>query len=250
MQIIKLDNIGSTNDYLLRLSSQNPEWEGVVMAHYQSAGKGMGTNKWESESGKNLLFSILLHPRWLPVNSQYLLSMAEAVAIKDVLSRYVSDITIKWPNDIYWRDKKISGTRIDTNICGGSISDMVIGTGINVNQRTFVSDAPNPVSLWQITNAEHDAETILRQIVDAFGNYCLQLREGDHSAVIRRYHQGLYRREGLFAYRDINGEFEAAISEVMPNGVLRLLRKDGSMSEYMFKEVEFILPDNNKTKRQ
>lgn len=171
MQIIKLDNIGSTNDYLLRLSSQNPEWEGVVMAHYQSAGKGMGTNKWESESGKNLLFSILLHPRWLPVNSQYLLSMAEAVAIKDVLSRYVSDITIKWPNDIYWRDKKISGTRIDTNLCGGSISDMVIGTGININQRTFVSDAPNPVSLWQITNAEHDAETILRQIVDAFGNY-------------------------------------------------------------------------------
>lgn len=242
MQIIKLNNIDSTNDYLLQLASQESEWEGVVTADYQSAGKGMGDNKWESEVGKNLLFSILLHPNWLPVNSQYLLSMAEAISIKEVLSNYTTDITIKWPNDIYWKDKKISGTRIDTNISGGNICDMVIGTGININQRQFYSDAPNPISLWQITHSEHSTEEILHQIIRTFDKYCQKLMQGDTATIIHNYHEALYRKDGIHTYKDKDGQFEAEIKEVLPNGTLRILRKDGNIKEYMFKEIEFILP--------
>ena len=144
MEIIRLSDTASTNDYLLGL---NTDQDLCVVADYQSAGKGMGTNTWESESGKNLLFSILLHPTWLPINKQYLLSMAEAVAIVEVLG---DGFEIKWPNDIYYGDKKLSGTRIDINLQGSTLKDVIIGTGINVNQEVFLSDAPNPISLKNI----------------------------------------------------------------------------------------------------
>lgn len=241
MQIIRLKETESTNDFLLDIAVRQPEWEGVVISDFQSSGKGMGTNRWESEKGKNLLFSILLHPTWLPVHCQYLLSMTEAVAICDVLRQYADGITIKWPNDIYWRDYKLSGTRIDANISGSGINDMIIGTGININQKEFVSDAPNPVSLTQITGTELDREKILMEILDRFYIYLNSLKEGNHDDITKRYHNSLYRKDGLYKYRDSNGEFLASIERVMPNGTLRLKTEDGEIKEFMFKEVEFII---------
>lgn len=241
MQIIKLKETESTNDFLLDMADKHPGWEGVATSDFQSCGKGMGSNRWESENGKNLLFSILLHPTWLPVHSQYILSMAEAVAICDVLRRYADGITIKWPNDIYWMDCKLSGTRIDANINGRGISDMIIGTGININQKEFVSDAPNPVSLIQITGTEHDRCCILDEILDSFTHHLGSLREGKHDAIIKKYHDRLYRKEGLYRYRDSDGEFLASIEQVMPDGILKLKTEDGDTKEFMFKEVEFII---------
>lgn len=245
MQIIHLNATSSTNEYLMNLASRQPQWEGCVMSDFQTSGKGMGTNTWESEAGKNLLFSILIHPRWMLISYQYLLSMAMALAIRDTLSEYTPDITIKWPNDIYWRDCKISGTRIDTNLAGLTITDMVIGTGININQRQFHSDAPNPVSLWQITGTEHSPQEILHNILAAFERYYNILRQGDKETVINRYHKHLYHRTGFHRYRDANGEFEAEIINVKPNGVLCLLKKDGTIGEYLFKEVETLRPETN-----
>lgn len=241
MQIIRLKDTRSTNEYLMDAAARWPQWEGAVTSDYQSAGKGMGENTWESETGKNLLFSILIHPTWLPVARQYLLSMAEAVAVCETLAEYTDGITIKWPNDIYWQDRKISGTRIDTNLCGAGIADMVIGTGININQRVFTGNAPNPVSLWQITGREHDRDAMLDKILAAFERYSAMLREGEEAEVISRYHACLYRRQGYHRYRDAGGEFEAKTMEVMPDGTLILQRRDGTRSEYMFKEIEFIL---------
>ena len=171
-KIIYLDATASTNDFLLKNAGKY-EGEDLVVAvsDYQTAGRGMGTNKWESEVGKNLLFSMLIHPLWVDAGVEFLVSMSEAIALCEVLSEYADDITIKWPNDIYWKDRKISGTRIDGNIKGMKIADMVIGTGINVNQREFHSDAPNPVSLYQITGKEHDCQEILDKIVSRFQYY-------------------------------------------------------------------------------
>lgn len=241
MQIIKLTETESTNTFLLQKANEQPQWEGVAVSDYQSFGKGMGRNKWESEKGKNLLFSILLHPIWLPVNCQYLLSMTEAVAICEVLRLYASDITIKWPNDIYWKGMKLSGTRIDANINGNGISDMIIGTGININQREFKSDAPNPVSLSMITGEEYDRDRILNKILHAFAYHYELLKDGKFESIISRYHELLYRREGLHEYKDAHGFFKARIEEVMPNGVLHLKTDKGEDKEFMFKEVEFII---------
>lgn len=241
MQIIKLKDVNSTNDFLLNMTNKQPEWEGVAISDFQSHGKGMGTNSWESEEGKNLLFSILLHPTWLPIHSQYILSMAEAIAICDVLKRYANEITIKWPNDIYWRDRKLSGTRIDANINGSGISDMIIGTGININQKKFISDAPNPISLTQITGVEYDRDNIFGEILDSFSHYLSILKEGNHNHIIKKYHDNLYRKDGLHKYRDKDGEFFANIERIMPNGILQLKTECGKIKEFMFKEVEFII---------
>ena len=237
MEIIRLEKIGSTNDYLLSLKTDK---DVVAVTDYQSAGKGMGTNRWESEPGKNLLFSILVHPTWLHPKDQYLLSMAEALALYDVLSEYTSGITIKWPNDIYWNDRKISGTRIDGNIAGGGMSDMIIGTGININQEQFYSDAPNPVSLYNITRTKYDTDLILNDIISRFEYYYNMAKESP-DAIHSMYLQRLYRRDGTYAYEDENGRFEAELLTVKPNGIMVLRRTDGTLSEYEFKQVKYII---------
>lgn len=247
MEIIKLSDISSTNDYLLGLETEE---DVCVRTDYQSAGKGMGTNTWESEAGKNLLFSILVHPVWLSVTEQYLLSMAEALAIHDALTEFleltmgvetIKKLTIKWPNDIYWEDKKLSGTRIDGNIKGGVLQDFVIGTGINVNQQRFFSDAPNPVSLYQITGKEYDNDEILNKILEHFAKYQDALKQGDKEKVVREYHERLYRRTGIHRYEDGNGTFDAEIVKVNTNGIMTLRRTDGTLSDYEFKEVRFVI---------
>lgn len=242
MQIVNLKETDSTNDFLLKIANNDPNWEGVVTSDYQSSGKGMGTNRWESEKGKNLLFSILLHPTWLPVTNQYLLSMTEAVAICETLQEYADHITIKWPNDIYWKDRKLSGTRIDANLNSCGISDMIIGTGININQEHFLSDAPNPISLKNITGKEYERKEILETLLSRFEHYNNILRNGGDDIIINKYHQNLYRKQGLHPYKDAQGStFMAQIVKVMPNGVIILKTSDGIKKEYMFKEVEFII---------
>lgn len=239
MNVIHLNDIDSTNAYLLKNADR---WQEVTLTtDYQSAGQGMGTNTWESENGKNLLFSILIHPTWLPVTQQYLLSMAEALALRETLAEYADDITIKWPNDIYWKDRKLSGTRIDLNLMGSAMQDMVIGTGINVNQRAFKSDAPNPVSLWQITHEEHSREEILQKILRRFEQNMETLRQGGAAEITKTYHQHLYRRDGMYEYQDSEGVFRAEIDHVEPSGLLVLRREDGTLSSYYFKEVSFQL---------
>ena len=242
-----MSDISSTNDYLLGLDTEE---DVCVRTDYQSAGKGMGTNTWESEAGKNLLFSILVHPVWLSVTEQYLLSMAEALAIHDALTELleltmgvetIKKLTIKWPNDIYWEDKKLSGTRIDGNIKGGVLQDFVIGTGINVNQQRFFSDAPNPVSLYQITGKEYDNDEILNKILEHFAKYQDALKQGDKEKVVREYHERLYRRTGIHRYEDGNGTFDAEIVKVNTNGIMTLRRTDGTLSDYEFKEVRFVI---------
>ena len=232
MEIIKLSDTASTNDYLLGL---NTDQDLCVVTDYQSAGKGMGTNTWESEPGKNLLFSILLHPTWLPINRQYLLSMAEAVAIVEVLGK---GFEIKWPNDIYYGDKKLSGTRIDINLQGSALKDVIIGTGINVNQEVFLSDAPNPISLKNITGQEHDRDILLRDILERFYIYYNKVQDSPQE-VVRRYHEKLYRKVGFHTYADKDGTFQAEIVRVAENGIITLRRNDGTLSQYEFKELRF-----------
>lgn len=241
MEIITLDATTSTNEYLL---SQNTQDNLCVVTDYQSAGKGMGENVWESERGKNLLFSLLVHPLWLGIQKQYLMSMVQAVSLWEALSDYVENptlLTIKWPNDIYYKDCKLSGTRIDLNLQGMKIQDMVIGTGVNVNQLQFTGTAPNPVSLSQISGLTYSLSQILSSIIDAFErNYAL-LRSGAEQYIIRCYHEHLYRRVGMYRYRDIHGEFQAEMVGVASNGILTLRRADGTLSKYEFKELSIVL---------
>lgn len=235
-KIIHIEETDSTNRWLREsqqpiAKSQQPI---VVAADYQTAGRGCGTNTWESERGKNLLFSILIHPVEVPVTKQFHISMAISLAILDSLEQYIGDVSIKWPNDIYWRNGKLGGILIENRLQGGRIKDCIIGVGLNVNQKQFQSHAPNPVSLFQIHGEETDREQLLGAILSRFELYLQQ-------DVRSRYLSCLYRRKGYHPYIDKNGAFMAEIGDVEDDGHLLLRDDNGCDRRYAFKEVQFVI---------
>ncbi|MBR2205576.1 MAG: biotin--[Prevotella sp.] len=223
----------------------------VIVAEYQSAGKGCGSNTWESEKGKNLTFSVLLHPTEIRAKWQFRISEAVSVALCETLERLFrpfspSDsspdsgeqkVTIKWPNDIYVGDRKICGILIENRLKGSTITDSIVGIGLNVNQREFLSDAPNPVSIYQLTGEETDREALLQ----AFLAELSKAMEMEPEALTEAYHRRLYRRVGMHLFSDSQGDFEAKVLNVLDDGRLVLLDAEGKARMYAFKEVAFCL---------
>ncbi len=230
-KIVHIPETDSTNRWL---REQGGEEDMVVVADYQTAGRGCGTNHWESERGSNLLFSMLIHPRQIPASRQFQLSMAVSLAICEALGQYIGDVSIKWPNDIYWRNGKICGILIENRLQGSHIKDSIIGVGLNVNQRQFHSDAPNPVSLLQITERDTDCEQLLRDILQRFERLLA-------TDVKTRYLSVLYRRRGFHPYTDGSGAFMAELVDVEDDGHLLLRDENGQQRRYAFKEVQFII---------
>lgn len=239
---IHLTETVSTNSYLNQWCHQMQAEElTCVWTDYQTAGRGQRGNSWESEQGANLLFSFVVFPHFLEVRRQFLLSQITALALQEVLSGYTDHITIKWPNDIYWKDKKLCGTLIENDLTGLHLSRSISGTGVNLNQQTFVSDAPNPVSLFQITGKQYDREEILHRIMQRIAHYYDMLRNGESELIATRYFANLYRRDGFYPYQDAQGVFKARIHAIDPIGKLILQDEKGELREYMFKEVAYIL---------
>ncbi len=239
---IELKETTSTNSFLASLCDQQRLADlACVFTTYQSAGRGQRGNSWESEAGKNLLFSFVTYPDFLEAQRQFRLSQITALALYEVLSEETEDISIKWPNDIYWRNRKICGTLIENDLTGIHISRSISGTGVNLNQQEFKSDAPNPVSLTQITGKTYRAEDMLRRIMQHIAFYYQLLRMGDDDAIARRYMNALFRKDGFHTYKDENGTFQAQIVGIEPIGKLVLEDTDGKRHEYMFKEVSFVL---------
>ena len=241
-KIIHIDETDSTNRWIRNFLSKDTFI--VVWADFQTAGRGCGTNRWESERNKNLTFSILIHPQNMPATQQFDISMAISLAICEALGQHIlqpedrsvvrnGDLSIKWPNDIYWRDGKIAGILIEHTLHGSVVKDSIIGIGLNVNQRVFHSDAPNPISLWQICGQETDREQLLHDILCAFERYLEQdIRE--------QYLGMLYRRRGFYPYADQNGIFMAELVTVEPDGHLLLRDDNGHERRYAFKEVCYV----------
>ena len=182
-----------------------------------------------------------IRPGEVAIDHQFVLAMAEALALKRALDAYADGMELKWPNDIYHRDRKLSGTLIETAVSGGRLKRMIMGTGINVNQQRFTSDAPNPVSLSQITGSDESIDHLLERILQAFGDYYRRVLEGDYAGISREYHEALYRRKGFYRYRDADGEFDAELVGVAYDGRLSLRDSEGRQRSYAFKEVEFII---------
>ena len=156
---------------------------------------------------------------------------------KDVLDRYTDDIRIKWPNDIYWKDKKISGTLIENSFSGSTIRSCIAGIGLNLNQTVFVSDAPNPISLKQITGQEYDKRKVLEEIMERLAYYKQQLVDGHEQDIRNLYAQYLYRKEGWHEWVADGKSFQARIKEVKADGQLVLEMTDGQTRGFYFKEV-------------
>lgn len=242
---INLPRVDSTNNFCRDMLSFGDEVEGItlVVAESQTAGRGQQENKWESEDGRNLTFSLLCHPTFVKASEQFILSQCMALAIWKSLSQLVEDASIKWPNDIYIGDKKVSGTLIECDLRGKEIENCIIGVGVNVNQQEFRSDAPNPVSLKQITGTDYDRDMLLDSIIAEFQTYYKEVKAGRIESVRTEYMQHLYRRKGVHRYADVRGDFMAEIADIEPTGHLVLRFENGSTCRYEFKEVKFIIPN-------
>ena len=240
--LIHITETNSTNSYLTSLcNGQAVEEFTCVYADFQTSGRGQRGNSWESEAGENILFSFVVYPVFLEIRYQFLLSEITALALYDTLSSYTADLFIKWPNDIYWNNSKLCGTLIENDLTGAHINRSISGTGINLNQTLFKSNAPNPISLRQITGLTYSRENILRQFMSHVVSYYELLREGKAEEISAKYNKHLYRRNGFFPYKDAKGTFYARIDNVEPSGKLILIDKNQSRREYLFKEVKFII---------
>lgn len=236
--------VAHTDSTMLQLCrpewAERPETFALLHTDYQTAGRGQRGTVWESAPGENLLFGVVFRPTFLPAVQQFFLSEALALAVADAVRPYADGISVKWPNDIYWHDRKLAGMLLEHTLRGNSIAHTVAGVGLNVNQSRFVGDAPNPVSLRQVVGHDVSRAVLLESILQQFESNYFMLQRGETAQLHDRYMHCLYRREGWYTYRDRNGRFTARIAGISPQGVLTLERPDGQMSDYAFKEVSFI----------
>lgn len=251
-RMLELDEVDSTSSFLRRLDLPEDHRTTVVTAEFQSSGRGCGTNRWESERGKNLLFSLRLWPRRLPVGHAFALSEATALAVREALDDALSadalspseHFTVKWPNDIYFADSKVAGIIIENDLQGDRVKCTTIGIGINLNQRRFLSDAPNPLSLSSIVGHDVDRRTVLELFMNNIMHHKQLLDDDPDTAaesLHERYKRHLYRRLGKYKFRDGIGDFCASIVDVEPSGRLILRDENGQLRSYAFKEVGFVL---------
>lgn len=248
MHIVKLQEVDSTNSYLSQHSEEFPVISAVI-AERQTAGRGQRGNSWESEPGQNATLSIICHPAaWIKPSEQFVISQVVAVAIVETLRMFMPELTrsiaVKWPNDIYVSDRKICGILIENAVQGGSLVRSIIGIGLNVNQRVFLSDAPNPVSMAQLTRTTYDVEHVARCVCSSverfFQGYCMPPR---HSRLRSRYFSMLWRSSGYYPYIDVaTGEqFDGRISNIASDGRITLTDRNGGARTYAFKEVQAVL---------
>lgn len=235
------ENLSSTNSFAASLLKRENLQEGtVIRAGFQSSGRGQSGNSWESQAGKNLLFSIILYPVTVKAERQFILSQAISLGIKDFLSDYINNVSVKWPNDIYAGDDKIAGILIENSIIRDEIESTIAGIGININQERFYGDAPNPVSLRNITGREHDLDECLASVLERIDKMYRMVLQKKTRYIEDEYIISLYRLGQWAEYSDSNGIFDGRINSVTGSGRLLIEDRRGRIYEYGFKEVDFL----------
>jgi len=245
-RIIRLKETESTNRFASEfISKQNNVEEGtVIMANYQSAGRGAGENKWESEKDKNLTISIILYTAFLRIEEQFMVNKIVSLAVSDMITNFTKvkeNVKIKWPNDIYFGNKKIAGILIENAIIGNKFLHFIIGIGININQEVFISDAPNPVSLKNITGIEYDPDECLSALCSCLDTRYGQLKNSENKLINDDYLSALFRINEVSSFVYRGHIIKAKITGLSDHGKLLLEKTDGVVIDCDFKEVEFIL---------
>jgi BirA family transcriptional regulator, biotin operon repressor / biotin---[acetyl-CoA-carboxylase] ligase len=241
--LIKLTEVSSTNDYAARLINENKAADGVVVsAAHQTSGKGQEKNTWESSPGKNLTISIIIQPG-IEAGEQFLLNMISSLAVRDFVKHHLpgSKISIKWPNDIYVDDRKIAGILINNTIVGNQISWTIMGVGININQEIFLSGAPNPVSMVQISGKHFDLEVCLDSFISRFSKWSTVLKSGDFAEIQSAYHQSLYKLNKKSDFLIKGKKTQATITGVAEFGYLQLQLADRTEILCDLKEIKYLL---------
>ena len=234
-----LDEISSTNDWLMtRMSSQKFHEGTVVLASIQTNGKGQRGSQWFSQPYKSLTFSVLLKPSFLSPIHIFDLSICVALALSDSLNKLRSGFKIKWPNDIYFEDKKIAGVLIENQMNRSVCQNAVVGIGLNVNELHF-DELSNAISLKQIIGIEFPVEKVMEHICESLEARYLMLRSGHFKDLKSAYMLNLYRFNQVQSFIVDNKKLNGRIIDVLRNGFLQIELMDGKIRDYDIKEIKF-----------
>lgn len=242
MNFVHLKQTDSTNAYLQRMQSEADIRNWMVSADEQTAGRGMGSNGWESETGQNLTFSMALDMGFLPAERQFLLSEAVALGLYEVLCPLIPEekLHIKWPNDLYYENRKLAGILINSTIKANLMDISIIGIGLNVNQMQFQDWPTRPISLKMITGKTYDLQPLLEQVAESIYNK-VEILKVSPTAIENEYLQQLYRYHTWADY-EVNGK----VLRLFMTGIDafgRLMLVDEDNKEYCFdiKEIKFLI---------
>lgn len=246
--MIRVKTVDSTNRLMKELTENRmlkPLEEGTIaVADEQTMGRGQHGSFWEAEPGKNITCSMALYPAFLSLKQHFLLSEVAALGVKETLdsvTAHLQPFFIKWPNDIYYENRKIAGILIENDLMKRQIIRSVVGIGLNVNQELFVSDAPNPVSLKQLSGMSFHLNDLLEEMHRRIMQWYQKLKNGQQASIAEAYHDALYRKTGFYRYEDKKGTFDAQIQSVSDDGFLHLITDQGDERRYAFKEVSFVM---------
>lgn len=242
----ELDEVDSTNNYAFdRLQANLAVHGAAFFAHAQTAGKGQRGKVWETQPGSNIILSVTLDMSFLSIGKQFLLSAAAALAVHDFFSKYAGDETkIKWPNDIYWRDRKAGGILIESSVSSGkpiigSWKWAMVGIGININQTSFSKGLANPISLKQITGKDFDVVALAKGLCSCLEYRYQQLKNTEAKQLLTAYNQHLYKLHQTVRLKKENAAFICCIEGVNKNG--QLLVSGAAKESFSFGEVEWVL---------
>ncbi len=235
---IELGSVDSTNNYAMAKVHAGLASHGMVFfAHEQLAGKGQRGKTWISTPGENIIMSAVLEPLFLKPSQQFLLSACIALGCYSFLLKFTAQhLSIKWPNDLYWRDRKAGGILIESVCKGQDWLFAVVGIGININQTLFPPAAARPVSLKQISGKTFTVVDMAKTLCAELNSGYEELRNGKLDSLLFRYNQVLYSRGRRVKLKKGNELFETTILEVSPEG--HLLTSDGSFD---FGEIEWVM---------
>jgi BirA family biotin operon repressor/biotin-[acetyl-CoA-carboxylase] ligase len=237
----EFDEIGSTNAEMALCLSHTEMEEGIVFfADFQSDGRGYQGNRWLSQRGKNLLFSILLRPDLLPPEHAFYISRIVSLSLIEMLDKQGIKAMIKWPNDILAGSGKICGILIENSIRGRSITHSIIGIGLNVNQYSFSPEIPSPTSMILEKGCHYDRKLLLSEFRTSLESWYGYLLSGETGKILDFYQEHLYLLRVPARFSDGQSEFTAAIQSVLPSGELELLTDNGETRRFSFKEIEYL----------
>ncbi|NOX45463.1 MAG: biotin--[acetyl-CoA-carboxylase] ligase [Chlorobi bacterium] len=244
-EIFRLKEVESTNSYVRACldKMEGLNHRTIVIADKQTAGKGMGSNTWYSEAGKNLNLSIYLKPESLSPEKQFILNKAMALAVFDFVEATLPHrkVRIKWPNDIYVGDEKTAGILISNTIKGSNLEDVIVGIGININQEKFPGDIPNPASLSMFLGSKLDLNKCVKSLCRLLNHRYEQIISAKFHNISDEYNSKLYRLNEMHGFKKEGVSFLAEIKGVSGFGQLQLKTSDGENLLFGFKEVEYII---------
>lgn len=237
-QLFYYQSCDSTNKVAAQLiRDQKAQHGALVLSDFQTAGRGQQSNQWESEPGHNITASLILYPNWL-ISQQFYLNMAISLALAETLNRFLPGSSfIKWPNDIFYQDRKLAGILIQNSLLGNKIHTSIVGMGINVNQKNY--HAPRASSLLNEIGVEVSRNEVLEALMKSLEKHYYRLNNEDLAALKYDYTAQMYGIDELRSFKDQSGEFRGQITGVDTSGKLTI-SVEGELRHYDFQQVRYL----------